>query len=103
MNDDEEIYTDGLHVDALYALNRFYRGLLDLKVETPSERPLLVATTLTKGASSSFQRMALLLSDHTDTLCELTQFGDELDNPSPSIQVRAPKRNRSRKKQRGRK
>jgi hypothetical protein len=98
------IYTDGLYIDALYSPSRFYRGSIDVMVEPPSEQPLLVATTLTESASNSFQRSALLMSDHTDALCELVQFVDDGDDSSslPSIRNNPPIGNRGRKKQRGR-
>jgi hypothetical protein len=70
------IYTDGLLVDELYSLNRFYRGSTDLVVEAPSEseRSLLVATALVERASRDFQRSALVLSDHVDALHELIRY-----------------------------
>jgi hypothetical protein len=62
--------TDGSTIDELYALNKFYNGSAGLVAEATVVRPPLVATTLAEGASKSFQRTALLLANHTDTLCE---------------------------------
>ena len=41
-------------------------------------RPQLVTTALAERAAGNFQFTALLMSNHTDMLCELT---DGLDNP----------------------
>jgi hypothetical protein len=70
-------FSDGLLVDALYSLNKFYRGSSDLVVAPLSEpeRNRLVTTALVEQASKDFQRSALLLSNHLDTLCGLVQLG----------------------------
>ena len=84
---DGEIHSDGLLIDALYALNRFYRGSVKLGIEPPSERSSLIVTSLMKCASNTFQRSALLMSDHVDALCELVQFApfeDEVDKDRSS-------------------
>lgn len=70
-NEDGKIYSDGVIVDELYSLNRFYRGSMDLVVDPPSERSLLVVTALVERASYDFQRSSLLLSNHADVLHEL--------------------------------
>ncbi len=70
-------FSDGLLVDALYSLNKFYRGSTDLVVAPLSEpeRKRLVLTALVEQALKDFQRSALLLSNHLDTLCGLVQLG----------------------------
>ncbi|GAX27729.1 hypothetical protein FisN_13Hu173 [Fistulifera solaris] len=70
-NEYGEIHTDGMHIDKLYALNRFYRGSLDLALTPLQDRSSLVATALAKSALANFHRTALLLADHTDTLYDL--------------------------------
>jgi hypothetical protein len=61
-------YSDGLLVEKIYSLNRFYRGSASLAVKPPLERPMLVAAALTESALNDFQRSALLLSNHLDAL-----------------------------------
>jgi hypothetical protein len=46
-------------------------GYKELVKESTSLRPLLVATALIESASETFQKSALLLSNHADILCEL--------------------------------
>ena len=77
---DGTVYSDGDLVHTLYALNRFYRGSASLLIDPPPERPSLVTTALEESAANDFQRSALLLSNHTEVLCELVQFAqlDEL-------------------------
>lgn len=58
-------------VDMLNALNRFYRGSKSLGKEPPEIRSSLVKVALSNSAYLDSQRSALLLSIHTDTLCEL--------------------------------
>lgn len=65
--------SDGSGIDMLYALNRLYNGPLDKK--SGSSRALLVGTVLVGRASGDFRFSALLLSRHTDGLCELLQEG----------------------------
>lgn len=65
--------SNGSTIDKLYSLNKFYNGSAALmKESTLSLRPQLVTTVLAESASGNFQRTALLMSDHTDMLCELT-------------------------------
>lgn len=66
-------YTDGPNIDKGYALNYFYNGSARTVRESTSLRPLLVATVLAESASENFQYTALLLSHHTDVLCEFFQ------------------------------
>ncbi|GAX17696.1 hypothetical protein FisN_10Lh407 [Fistulifera solaris] len=74
-------YTNGSTIDTLYALNDFYNGSFDLlKEDSTSLRPLYVATALTAGASANFQCAALLLSDHTDILCEFLHNEETIDS-----------------------
>lgn len=65
--------TNGGSIDKLYLLNAFYNGSTELVKEPPSARSLLVATALYESASKNFQYSALLLSNHTDMLCEFAQ------------------------------
>ena len=73
-NEDGEIYSDGLLVDELYSLNRFYWGSAALVGVSLSEQPSLLATALLERASGDFQRCALLLSNHVDILNEFVQY-----------------------------
>ena len=71
--------SNGSVIDKLYALNTFYRGsAMLMKEESTSLRPLLVAAALNESASGKVQRTALLLSHHTDMLCEFVH-GVDLD------------------------
>ncbi|GAX16087.1 hypothetical protein FisN_20Hu236 [Fistulifera solaris] len=68
--------SNGLTIDNLYALNRFYRGSTSLVKKAASVRPLLVSSALLNSASNQFQNTALLLSAHIDVLCEWVQEMD---------------------------
>jgi hypothetical protein len=61
-------YTNGGSIDELYALNYFFNATTKLK--SLSLRPLLVLTALVERASKNFRYSAILLSNHTDVLCE---------------------------------
>ncbi|GAX14888.1 hypothetical protein FisN_29Lh104 [Fistulifera solaris] len=65
--------SDGSSVDQIYALNYFFCGSAELMKVSPSLRPTLLATALMESASEKYQYAALLLSDHTDVLCECLQ------------------------------
>ncbi|GAX17684.1 hypothetical protein FisN_10Lu406 [Fistulifera solaris] len=60
-------------IERLYALSHFYCDSEELKKECCSLRPSLVALALIGNEVKDFQRYALMLSHHTDTLCELVQ------------------------------
>ena len=77
--DSGEKITNGSTIDKLYLLNRFYHGSVALVKESTESRPDLVAAALTEGASSTFPHSALVLSDHTDMLCE-SMNGADLDH-----------------------
>ena len=97
---DGRIYSDRSSIDEIYALNRFYQGSAGLLVLPPLERLSLVATALGKRATNTFQRTALLLSNHTDTLWELVQFAklDELnDEDTPAQSIGSSNRKRRRR------
>lgn len=85
---DGRIYSDRVSIHQIYALIRFYQESAGLLILPPLERLSLVATALGKPATNKFQRSALLLSDHTDTLCELVQFAElnELNGEDSSTQ-----------------
>ena len=70
--------TDGSSIDKIYALNCFYHGSASLTKESADVRPLLFTTALNRSAFANFQYTALLLSNHTDMLCELVN-GVNLD------------------------
>ena len=95
-NGKDEIYIDGLLIDKLYSLNRFYRRSEDLAPS--SERPSAMATAVVESASKDFKHAALFLFRHVDALCELIQFADlnELreddDSSSQRIQGNVQKR-----------
>ena len=80
-NEDGKIYSDGNFVDALYKLNRFCRGSAGL-LGASLERPSLVASALVTVASKDFQRISLLLSDHTDALHGFVQCAQLEDGVS---------------------
>ena len=65
--------SDGSSVNKLYSLNHCYLGSVKLANGSASLRPLLVATALLENASQKYQNTALLLSNHTDMLCEFIQ------------------------------
>ena len=101
VDEDGKAYSDGSSIDELYSLNHFYCGSADL-VKTPSpERPLLVAAALVERASKDFKPTALLLSNHTDLLCEWVQFADrdELDEHDPPPELQRSEHNRPPKRQ----
>lgn len=60
-------------IDELYSFNRFYNGSESLRAVLQFERMTLIGTTLTEKASGGFQRSALLIANHTYSLCELIQ------------------------------
>lgn len=91
MDDCNDIYSDGVVIDTLYSLNRFYQGSEDFMGASTSERPSLVTTALKEIASNDFRRSALLLANHTDVLYELIQCAN-LDAPNRSRRVRRPRR-----------
>ncbi|GAX17693.1 hypothetical protein FisN_10Lu413 [Fistulifera solaris] len=62
--------SNGPIIDKLYRLNAIYNGLASLRAESVSLRPLLVAEALVNQAKGNLPQAALLLSNHTDTLCE---------------------------------
>ncbi|GAX17681.1 hypothetical protein FisN_10Lu403 [Fistulifera solaris] len=73
--------SNGRRINRLYALNRLYNGSASL-LEAPTEvRSLFVPMALTKRTARKFQHAALLLFDHTVTLCEYMESVDldELD------------------------
>lgn len=72
----DRLVTDHWEIDELYSLNRFYNGSVSLKTEQQCIRTSLVATTLTESAFGNFQYTALLLTNYTDSLCELIDLAD---------------------------
>ncbi|GAX17965.1 hypothetical protein FisN_18Hu176 [Fistulifera solaris] len=68
--------SNGPKIDRLYALNAFYSGSAALVKESIENRPPLVTTALLERAAENFQYTVLLLSNHTDLLCE---FVSEID------------------------
>jgi hypothetical protein len=60
-------------------LNRYFRKTLLLREQLDHLRPFLVVAALTHSAAGSFPRIGILLSDHTDVLCELMT---EMASPS---------------------
>jgi hypothetical protein len=60
-------------------LNRFYCGSATMITESIELRSSLMMTALTKSASRNFQYSSLLLSNHTDTLCEFIHGLDVTD------------------------
>ncbi|GAX27810.1 hypothetical protein FisN_13Hu083 [Fistulifera solaris] len=93
------LYSDGYLIDRLYFLNRLYQGSTDLLVDPSSERSSLVAIALLQSAMYDFPCTGLLLSHHTDVLCELFQCAPLSDiiesvSPSDSLWVNDQKRRR---------
>ncbi len=80
MNIEDQIFTNGLAINAIYSLNRFYRGSASLLLEPSSERLSLVATALLKNLRNDLQRSALLLSDHLDLLCAFVQYAQFVED-----------------------
>jgi hypothetical protein len=76
--------SNGPILDQLYALNGFYNGSAALVKESTPSRPPLVATALTECASECFLYTALLLSNHTDALCEIMS-GVNLDRVATTL------------------
>ena len=68
---DGEKITNGSRIDNIYALNRFYHGSALLVKESTALRPQLVTATLTERVPGNVPYTALLMSNHTDVLCEL--------------------------------
>ena len=58
-------------IHKIYSLNAFFNGSAEVVKEASSERLLLVAAALIERAAKNFQYSALLLSGHTDMLCDL--------------------------------
>jgi hypothetical protein len=83
----EKRCSDGPKLTKLYALNSFYNGSAAL-VEKSSiaSRPPLVTTALLESASKNFQYAALLLSNHTDVLCEFVSCSVEAHDGSARCQ-----------------
>ncbi|GAX17666.1 hypothetical protein FisN_10Lh370 [Fistulifera solaris] len=65
--------TNGTTIDELYRLNACYVGSLQLITDTlvPDSRFHLVITALVQSTSGRFRATGVLLSHHTDLLCEL--------------------------------
>ena len=76
--------TNGSTIDRLYAVNRAYSGSANLMKASPALRPLLLAKTWTEFDLANFQRIALLLADHTDVLCEFINGVDLEDTMLPA-------------------
>jgi hypothetical protein len=90
----DERVTDGTTIDQVYTLNQFYHGSKELVQDWCSTwRSRLTVTALMESASANFQCTALLLSDHTDVLCELVNRSNDdalplhdlpsISNPTP--------------------
>lgn len=82
--------SNGPNIDNLYALNRFYQGSASLVTVSASLRPLLVVTALLERESTTLQRRALLLANHTDILCEFIDDMDLDDIVSQSVSEGTP-------------
>lgn len=89
-------WSNGPVIDKLYSLNKFYIGSESVVKEFTSLRPTLVATALVESASNNVQYTALLLSHHTDVICEFVHSLDyeEMD-ASQSVSVEASITSRS--------
>ncbi len=91
------IHTNYSSVDKLYALNRFYRG--SAKLAKVPGRPILFGNALMNSAWNDFQRIALLLSNHSDVVHDFVQKvlleeDHESVNSSQSTENNEPKRRR---------
>ncbi len=76
LDDSGDKLSNGRRIRRLYELNRLYNGSASL-LEAPTElRSLLVPIALTKRTARKFQHAALLLFDHTATLCEYMESVD---------------------------
>lgn len=65
----DDAWSDGGEIDAIYAFNRFFCGSESLQHEAPSTRPSLFVEALSQYASNNLQHSASLLSHHVDELC----------------------------------
>ncbi|GAX17711.1 hypothetical protein FisN_10Lu429 [Fistulifera solaris] len=63
--------TNRTTIDKLYVLNSFYNGSTKLTKKCTDLRFLLFRAALMKSASANIQYTGLLLSHHTDVLCEM--------------------------------
>ena len=70
LNSSGKRHSDGNRIDKLYLLNHWFFGSPKLVTEPPLVRPLLVAAALVESPSENFQLTSLLMSNHTDILCE---------------------------------
>ena len=58
-------------MEQISSLNRFFLGSKSMTREPPTTRLSLLGAALTNSATRDLQRIGLLLSDHTDLLCEV--------------------------------
>lgn len=74
-DENDMLITDGGSViRRQYLFNRFRNRSLILHQTQPLIRPFLIFETLIQRAENDFQRIAVLLAEHTDTLCEMLQL-----------------------------
>lgn len=65
--------TNGLRIDKVYALNQFFHESASLMKESAALKPTLVTSALLNSSSQNFPYTGVMLSNHTDVLCELMQ------------------------------
>lgn len=88
VNHSNKTITNGTSLTKLYELNRFYNTSAALVKECQPVRSWVVGTALLEGISQNLQYTALLLSHHTDVLCELLQHSNVAEEVSQSIRRR---------------
>ncbi len=76
LDESGKIILNGGSIDRLYALNRRIKGSAKLVNEKIVSRPLLATAALLNCALGEFQYIYIVLSDHTDILCEYISDAD---------------------------
>jgi hypothetical protein len=75
--------SNGTSIDKIYALNRLYNGSAELVKEShASLRLFLVTMALVESALQNYQRTAVLLSQHVDSLYDFIQNNNVDDGES---------------------
>lgn len=82
IRDNEKWANENGEINQIYAFTRFCTNSETLYPESASILPSLVGTTLTQCAASNFSYATLLLTHHTDMLCQLLQNAVDSSEPS---------------------
>ncbi len=77
LNIEDQLIADaGLVIRRLYSFNRLFLCSFLFKQAERASRPSLIFKLWNQQAAHDFQRTAVLLSEHTDTLCESLESED---------------------------